>query len=51
MKIGRIKDPLYKDYQYYLGISHLPSSHLLRPSIIVKIDENPKAPINGTARV
>ena len=29
MKVGRIKDPLYKDY--YLGISHLPSSHLLRP--------------------
>ena len=29
MKAGRIKDPLYKDY--YLGISHLPSPHLLRP--------------------
>ena len=29
MKVGRIKDPLYEDY--YLGISHLPSSHLLRP--------------------
>ena len=31
MKAGRIKDPLYKDY--YLGISHLPSPHLLRPPI------------------
>ena len=30
MKVGRIKDPLYEDD--YLGISHLPSSHLLRPS-------------------
>ena len=29
MKVGRIKDPLHKDV--YLGISHLPSSHLLRP--------------------
>ena len=29
MKVGRIKDPLYKDY--YWGISHLPSPHLLRP--------------------
>ena len=28
MKVGRIKDPLYKDYD--LGISHLPSPHLLR---------------------
>ena len=29
MKVDRIKDPLYKDP--YLGIFHLPSSHLLRP--------------------
>ena len=29
MKVGRIKDPLYKDH--YWGISHLPSPHLLRP--------------------
>ena len=29
MKVGRIKDPLYKDYSW--GISHLPSPHLLRP--------------------
>ena len=29
MKVGRIKDPLYKDD--YLGISHLPPPHLLRP--------------------
>ena len=28
-EVGRIKDPLYEDS--YLGISHLPSSHLLRP--------------------
>ena len=29
MKVGRIKDPLYKDS--ILGLPHLPSSHLLRP--------------------
>ena len=28
MKVGRIKDPLYRDY--YLGTSYLPSSHLFR---------------------
>ena len=31
MKVGRMKDPLYKDS--YLGISHLPSSHLRSPLI------------------
>ena len=35
MKVGRIKDPLYKDY--YLGISHLPSPHLLRiPRVVAR---------------
>ena len=29
MKVGRIKDPLYRDS--YLGLPHLPSSYLLRP--------------------
>ena len=33
MKVGRIKDLLYKDS--YLGIFHLPSSHLLRPPTIL----------------
>ena len=35
MKVGRIKDPLYEDS--YLGISHLPSSHLLRPPIKTRL--------------
>ena len=34
MKVGRIEDPLYKDS--YLGIFHLPSSHLLRPPDVGK---------------
>ena len=48
MKAGRIKDPLYKDY--YLGLSHLPSSHLLRPPTAALQNPDPSLAACGNLR-